>query len=42
MRYFISFLLIMNFVKSYSQVNDVDNKYLEDQFYLGLYYTLFD
>ena len=39
MRYFISFLLIMNFVKSYSQVNDVDNKYLEDQFYLGLYYS---
>ena len=29
----------MNFVKSYSQVNDVDNKYLEDQFYLGLYYS---
>ena len=39
MRYFISFLLIMNFVKSYSQVNDVDNKYLEDQFCLGLYYS---
>ena len=29
----------MNFVKSYSQSNDVDNKYLEDQFYLGLYYS---
>ena len=39
MKYFISFLLIMNFVKSYSQSNDVDNKYLEDQFYLGLYYS---
>ena len=29
----------MNFVKSYSQINEVDNKYLEDQFYLGLYYS---
>jgi hypothetical protein len=24
---------------SYSQVSDVDNNYLEDQFYLGLYYS---
>tara|TARA_B100000767_G_scaffold182781_1_gene170632 strand:- start:454 stop:1128 length:675 start_codon:yes stop_codon:yes gene_type:complete len=39
MRYFISFLLVMNFLKSYSQINDVDNKYLEDQIYLGLYYS---
>ena len=39
MRYFISFLLVMNFLKSYSQINDVDNNYLEDQIYLGLYYS---
>ncbi len=39
MRYFISFILVINFLVSYSQVSDVDNNYLEDQFYLGLYYS---
>lgn len=39
MRYFISFLLVINFLVSYSQTSDVDNNYLEDQFYLGLYYS---
>lgn len=39
MRYFISFILVINFLVSYSQTGDVDNNYLEDQFYLGLYYS---
>lgn len=39
MRYFISFILVINFLVSYSQTSDVDNNYLEDQFYLGLYYS---
>ena len=39
MRYLISFLLVINFLVSYSQTSDVDNNYLEDQFYLGLYYS---
>ena len=39
MKYFISFILVINFLVSYSQVSDVDNNYLEDQFYLGLYYS---
>jgi hypothetical protein len=32
-------LLLISFFISFSQKNDVDNKYLEDQFYLGLYYS---
>ena len=39
MRYLISFLLVINFLVSYSQTSNVDNNYLEDQFYLGLYYS---
>ena len=39
MRFLVSLLLIISFVNSYSQINEVDNKYLEDQFYLGLYYS---
>jgi len=31
--------LLISFFISFSQKNDVDNKYLEDQFYLGLYYS---
>jgi len=32
-------LLLISFFISFSQKNNVDNKYLEDQFYLGLYYS---
>ena len=39
MRFLVSLLLLISFFKSFSQKNDVDNKYLEDQFYLGLYYS---
>ena len=39
MRCLISFLLVINFLVSYSQTSNVDNNYLEDQFYLGLYYS---
>ena len=39
MRFLVSLLLTVSFVNSYSQINEVDNKYLEDQFYLGLYYS---
>jgi len=39
MRFLVSLLLFISFVNSYSQINDFDNKYLEDQFYLGLYYN---
>ena len=39
MRFLVSLLLLISFFISFSQKNDVDNKYLEDQFYLGLYYS---
>ena len=39
MRFLVSLLLLVSFFISFSQKNDVDNKYLEDQFYLGLYYS---
>ena len=39
MKFFVSLLLLISFSISFSQTNDVDNKYLEDQFYLGLYYS---
>jgi hypothetical protein len=39
MRFLVSLLLVISFFISFSQKNDVDNKYLEDQFYLGLYYS---
>ena len=39
MKFFVSLLLLISFSTSFSQTNDVDNKYLEDQFYLGLYYS---
>ena len=32
-------MFLISFFISFSQKNDVDNKYLEDQFYLGLYYS---
>ncbi|MDA7731339.1 PorT family protein [Flavobacteriaceae bacterium] len=39
MRFLVSLLLLISFFISFSQKNNVDNKYLEDQFYLGLYYS---
>ena len=39
MRFLVSLLLLISFFTSFSQKNDVDNKYLEDQIYLGLYYS---
>jgi hypothetical protein len=39
MRFLVSLLLLISFFISFSQKNDVDNRYLEDQFYLGLYYS---
>mgnify|MGYP000539231362 FL=1 len=39
MRFLVSLLLLISFFISFSQKNDVDIKYLEDQFYLGLYYS---
>ena len=39
MRFLVSLLLLISFFISFSQKNDVDNKYLEDQFYFGLYYS---
>ena len=39
MRFLVSLLLLISFFISFSQKNDVDNKHLEDQFYLGLYYS---
>ena len=38
MRFLLPILLLISF-SSFSQINNIDDKYLEDQFYLGLYYT---
>ena len=39
MRYIISLLFVLILSFSYSQSDEIDDKYLEDQFYLSLHYN---